>query len=121
MGRARIAARMLLTLAVAACAFGVGAQGASAAMKKGFFGETTHDGASVFPIYRDLGVQTQLRWERVAASGPPANPTDPGLRVATRARPTIQEAAANGIRVAIMPTGSPAWATAAIPSSAGPR
>ncbi|HLM50738.1 MAG TPA: hypothetical protein VK279_09340 [Solirubrobacteraceae bacterium] len=120
-GRARIAARILLTLAVAACAFGVGAQGASAAMKKGFFGETTHDGASVFPVYRDLGVQyfqTQLRWERVAASGPPANPTDPNDPAYAWPRDldqTIQEAAATGIRVAIMPTGSPAWANGGHP------
>ncbi len=64
-------------------------------------------GASAFPVYRDLGVDTiqfQLDFATVAPTAPaaPGNPGDPAYRWPSDLDATIAEARANGIEVALL-------------------
>lgn len=84
--------------------------------KKAAWGVTEHDGVSLFPIYRDLGVgifQTQARWDAIAPSRPanPTDPDDPAYVWPDYLDRTIAEAASQGITVAIQIIGAPGWAT----------
>ena len=96
-----------------ACTFG--ADVASAA-EKAMWGPTTlPGGASAFPTYRDLGVDTlqfQLDWPTTAPVRPrnPGNPSDPAYLWPASVDRAVSEAAANGIQVALLVSGSPAWA-----------
>lgn len=84
-------------------------------LKKAMWGLTEHNGQSMFPIYRDLGVgifQTQARWDQIAVSRPaqPTDPNDPAYIWPSYLDKAIQDAEANGITVAIQLVGAPKWA-----------
>jgi hypothetical protein len=86
-------------------------------LKKSVWGLTEHDGESLFPAYRDLGVglfTTQARWDVVAAKGRPRNPEnwrDPAYDwTSSSLDKTIEEAQRHGIEVAIQIIGAPKWA-----------
>jgi hypothetical protein len=94
-------------------------------LKKAAWGVTEHDGASMFPIYRDLGVgifQTQARWDQIALSRParPTDPADPAYRWPPYLDRVIAEAAAYGITVTIQIIGTPSWASGSSEWNAGP-
>ena len=105
--------RLVAIAAWVVCA--LGADSASAA-EKAIWGPTTlPGGASAFPTYRDLGVDTiqlQLHWATAAPSRPrnPASPSDPAYRWPAEVDRAVSEAGANGIQVALLVSGSPSWA-----------
>lgn len=73
------------------------------------------NGRSAFPLYRELGVevlQLQLRWERTAARRPdiPRDPDDPAYAWGNEIDTAIERAARIDAEVALLITGSPAWA-----------
>ena len=106
--RAAAVAAVLMAIALAAPA------GASA-FQKGFWGPTSVNGQSQFPIYRDLGVtlfQTGLSWGSVASRRPanPRNPNDPAYSWPAALDQTIKDAAANRISVLLLVNDTPGWA-----------
>jgi len=83
--------------------------------KKAIWGPVLRDGASQFPIYRDLGVgiyQTTLRWSAVAAERPvaPRNPDDRAYAWPQELDVAVAEAQRHGIRIALTVMGTPGWA-----------
>src|SRR4051812_360099 len=108
---------MLLACALA----GVSADGAPAAEKAIWGPLTLPGGGSAFPVYRDLGVDTlqvQLDWPAAAPTRPaaPGNPSDPAYRWPASIDRAISQAAASGIQVAVLVSGSPGWANGGRPS-----
>ena len=106
----RLATAALLVLLAAA----PGA-GAAQSVKKGIWGPVRVDGVSQFPIYKELGAgvyHTSFSWADVAKTRPanPREPTDPAYQWKSSIDDAVKEAAANGIRVAVMVKGSPPWA-----------
>lgn len=110
------ARRPALVVALLACALaGAGADGARAAEKAIWGPLNLPGGASAFPTYRDLGVDTlqlQLDWSATAPTRPgnPANPSDPAYRWPASIDRAISEGAASGIQVALLVANSPGWA-----------
>lgn len=101
---------LLLTLIL-----GVPAADAAPSRKKAIWGPAEVNGASQFPIYRELGVgiyQATVRWRDVAPTRPadPRDPDDPAYRWPVNLDRTISEAGRNGIRVSLLVLGTPAWA-----------
>jgi hypothetical protein len=87
---------------------------------------TMPDGASAFPLYRQLGVdvlQRQLNWAATAPSRPtrPADPQDPAYRWPAALDVAAAEAQRSGIRLALQVTGSPGWANGGRVPAAAPR
>ena len=83
-------------------------------LEKAMWGPSAIDGASQFPVYKDLGVtiyQIQLRWESVAPNRPadPTNPADPAYRFPRSLDRVIEEATSYGIKVLVMIQGAPTW------------
>ena len=86
---------------------------------------TTPKGASAFPVYKRLGVDTfqiQLVWRDVALSRPqnPTDPRDPAYRWPAELRDAIRGARRQGIRVAVMVKGTPGWANGDKPINTPP-
>jgi hypothetical protein len=91
------------------------AQAAPQTLKKAVWGLQSHNGQSMFPIYKDLGVgifQTQVRWDQVAPTKPanPTDPNDPAYKWPSYVDTALKEASENGITVLIQLIGAPAWA-----------
>lgn len=91
------------------------AQAAPQTLKKAVWGLTSHNGVSMFPIYKDLGIgifQTQVRWDALAPTRPanPTDPNDPAYKWGTALDGIIAEAEANGMTVMLQLIGSPSWA-----------
>ena len=105
--------RLPVVLLSFACAFGTDP---ALAAEKAIWGPLTlPSGASAFPIYRDLGVDTlqvQLDWPTAAPVRPgnPTSPSDPAYRWPADVDRAVAEATANGIKVALLVSRSPAWA-----------
>lgn len=75
----------------------------------------TADGASAFPLYRELGVdylQTQIVWSRVAPTRPadPRSPLDPAYVWPRQLDAAVAEARGYGVQIALMVKSSPGWA-----------
>ena len=92
-----------------------GAPSAPAAEKAIWGPVTLPSGASAFPTYRDLGVDTyqySINWARVAPQRPaePSNPADPAYRWPAELDRAMVDAAANGVNVALLVSRSPGWA-----------
>jgi hypothetical protein len=106
--------RILLATLLVACALPSQAQAATPS--KTIWGPTQlADGSSAFPTYRDLGVdvlQMQLQWDKVAPQRPadPESPSDPAYRWQASVDAAVAEARRNGIGMALLVRGSPAWA-----------
>src|SRR5437870_11273633 len=77
----RLVHSRLVAIALAIILIGGGAGKASATPLKAMWGPGTHDGRSVFPTYRELGIQLyedKLDWSVIATRRPrhPRNPND---------------------------------------------
>jgi hypothetical protein len=115
-----------VAVAVALIAGALAVPSQAPAFVKGFWGPTSVNGVSQFPIYRDLGVnlfQTNLSWAGAAPSRPanPRNPADPAYRWPERLDDTIREAQANGMRVLLLVSGTPGWANGGRSPNFAPR
>ena len=113
-----IALAAVVSACLAIAAFGAAnasAQAAPQTLKKAAWGLTSHNGQSMFPIYKDLGVgifQTQVRWDAVAPTRPqnPTDPNDPAYKWGDGLQKIIDEAEANGMTVMLQLIGAPSWA-----------
>jgi hypothetical protein len=88
------------------------AQGASV---KAMWGPAIHDGVSLFPTYRELGVriyEDHLYWSTIAPRRPrhPTNPNDPAYVWPAEVTTAVAEAKRYHIQVALQIIGAPAWA-----------
>jgi hypothetical protein len=116
----------VMALALAVLAALVPAADARYSRKKAIWGPVTVNGASQFPVYRDLGVgiyQHQLSWDEVAPRRPerPGDPADPAYRWPDELDFAIAEARRSGIRVSLMLLRAPPWANGGRPSAWAPR
>jgi hypothetical protein len=89
-------------------------------VKKAMWGPTAHNGVSMFPTYKDLGIgiyQTQIHWNQVAPTKPanPTDPNDPAYKWPGGLTETIAEAAQNGMQVQLMIISTPTWANGGQP------
>ena len=108
----------LIPALLAAVALLLGAAGpadAAPSHKKAIWGPAVVNGASQFPIYRDLGVgvyQTFVNWRATAPTRPlhPRDPNDPAYRWAPEIDFAVAEAERYGIGVSLMVLRTPAWA-----------
>jgi hypothetical protein len=107
----------IVVIAGALCALvGVHPVGAGAPTpRKAIWGPLERNGASLFPVYRDLGAgiyQLTLRWEAVAPARPARarDPFDPAYRWPPELDDAVAAADRHGLRVSVLVTGAPAWA-----------
>jgi hypothetical protein len=112
--RARALAAIVFAFAVVATGFGDPAQAAAVA-QKGIWGPPTHNGSSLFPVYRELGVtlyEDDLHWNAIASRRPrhPRNPRDPAYAWPSEVTRAVSEARRYGIQVALQIIGAPQWA-----------
>jgi hypothetical protein len=89
------------------------------------WGPATHDGVSLFPTYRELGVkiyEEKLAWDSIAMRRPrsPRNPNDPAYVWPAEATTAVAEARRHHIQVALQIIGAPAWANGGKPSNWAP-
>ena len=102
-------------LALAIILTGGGAGKANATPLKAMWGPGTHDGVSLFPTFRELGVQLyedKLDWSLVAPRRPrhPRDPNDPAYRWPVEVTGAVAEAKKYGMQVALMLIFAPRWA-----------
>src|SRR4051794_12854715 len=118
--------RLLLLLA-ALLGLGGGATPAEAAsFKKAIWGPVSRDGASQFPIYKQLGVgvyETGLEWDHVAPTRPahPRDPDDPAYRWPSIVDSAVAQAKASRMDVSITLTRAPSWASGSADPAYSPR
>lgn len=89
---------------------------AGATRTKAIWGPIEARGASVFPTYRDLGVdifQWEVRWNEAAPVKPqkPRDPRDPAYRWDPRIDTAVAEARQSGMDVSLLLMNSPSWAS----------
>jgi hypothetical protein len=111
---------LIAAAAIALTGFGTAASADAAkrgpTVKKSTWGPISHNGQSLFPTYRDLGIglySIQARWEMVAPSSRPANPNDPNdpaYQWPAYLTEAIEGALANGMQVQVLLMGTPPWA-----------
>ena len=116
----RFPAIAAITLALAGATTLAAADRAEAAaapqtLKKAVWGVTEHNGQSLFPIYKDLGIgifQTQVRWDALAPTRPAnaTDPNDPAYQWGTALDQIIKDAEASGLTVMLQIIGAPGWA-----------
>ena len=97
------------------CIAGLSATPAHAAEKAIWGPLELPSGASAFPMYKQLGVDTlqlQVNWNSVAPARPsnPSNPADSAYRWPTTVTGAVTQARRHGIRLALLVTGTPGWA-----------
>jgi hypothetical protein len=93
---------------------------ARASATKAMWGPYTHDGTSLFPTYRELGVkiyEDHLFWSTIAPRRPqhPTNPNDPAYVWPAEVTQAVAEAKRYGIQVALQIIGAPTWANGGKP------
>ncbi len=87
---------------------------------KAMWGPSVHDGESLFPVYRELGVriyEEKLDWRSVAPRRPrnPLNPNDPAYVWPAEVTQAVAEAKRYHIQAALQIIGAPAWANGGQP------
>jgi hypothetical protein len=90
-------------------------QASAASKPKTMWGPVTFNGKSMFPTYKDLGVDiyaTTVHWDQVAPAKPvnPTEPTDPAYLWPADVQFALSEAQKYGMRVLILIRGTPPWA-----------
>jgi hypothetical protein len=98
---------LILTLAASSLA--------EASATKAMWGPGVHDGVSLFPTYRDLGVkiyEDRLPWNSIALRRPsnPLNPKDPAYAWPEEVTQAVAEAGRYHMQVALQIIGAPSWA-----------
>ena len=86
------------------------------------WGPVKVNGASQFPVYRELGAtvyNTSLSWRSVAVRRPtnPRDPRDPAYQWPAEISDAVEQAAANRIQLAMLVMGTPAWANGGRPAN----
>jgi hypothetical protein len=104
----------------------VAPSGAGAADVKAMWGPAIHEGRTLFPTYRDLGVkiyEDRLDWSTVATRRPhnPRNPKDPAYAWPTEVTQAVAEAQRYHIQVALQIIGAPGWANSGKPWNWAPN
>jgi hypothetical protein len=99
---------------------------ARASATKAMWGPAIHDGTSLFPTYRDLGVkiyEDRLYWSSIAPRRPrnPRNPKDPAYVWPAEVTAAVAEAKRFHIRVALQIIGAPPWANGGQPWNWAPK
>jgi hypothetical protein len=97
--------------------------GAQAYGLKAMWGPAVHDGVSLFPTYRDLGIkiyEDRLYWSSIAPRRP-RSPNDPAYAWPTEVTQAVAEAKRYGIQVALQIIGAPTWANGGKPWNWAPR
>jgi hypothetical protein len=87
---------------------------------KAMWGPSIHDGVSLFPTYRELGVkiyEDDLHWNLIAPRRPssPRNPNDPAYVWLTEVAQAVAEAKRYHMQVALQIIGAPPWANGGKP------
>ncbi len=90
------------------------------------WGPAIHEGASLFPTYRDLGVEIyedDLHWYSIALRRPsnPRSPNDPAYVWPAEVTQAVAEAKRYHIQVALQIIGAPTWANGGKLSNWTPR
>ncbi|MGI8801031.1 MAG: hypothetical protein ACR2KV_02500 [Solirubrobacteraceae bacterium] len=111
----------VVVLALSACPAPAGARAL-----KGMWGPAVRSGVSLFPVYRDLGIQlyeTRIDWATTAAHRPshPRNPNDPAYAWPAELAAAVGQSRAAGIRVAVQLIGAPRWANGGKPENWAPH
>jgi hypothetical protein len=93
---------------------------------KAMWGPAIHDGVSLFPTYRDLGVriyEDDLHWDTTAVHRPrnPLDPDDPAYTWPTEVTRAVSEARRYHIQVALQLVGAPEWANGGKPWNWAPE
>jgi hypothetical protein len=117
-------AALVLALTLGACL--TATRGAEAASVKAMWGPAIHNGVSLFPTYRELGVQIyedRLEWDSVAPRRPkhPTSPNDPAYLWPTEVTQAVAEAKEYHIQVALQIIGAPSWANGGKPWNWAPK
>ena len=119
--------RVAAMLGCCVCAAGFApAANARPSSAKAIWGPLERDGRSLFPLYRRLGAgiyQMELRWDEVAPVRPhdAADPADAAYAWPARVDYAVQQARANGMKVALQLRGTPRWANGDRPPRWAPR
>ena len=119
--RARIIKAMTLGMAVALLLLLPATSSlARASATKAMWGPYIHEGVSLFPTYRDLGVkiyEDRLYWSSIAPRRPhsPTNPNDPAYLWPAEVTTAVAEAKRYHIQVALQIIGAPTWANGGRP------
>ncbi|HEY5199182.1 MAG TPA: hypothetical protein VIJ51_19345 [Solirubrobacteraceae bacterium] len=95
------------------------------AMQKAIWGPAVHDGVSLFPTYRQLGVtiyEDDLDWNLVAPTRPqtPTDPSDPAYHWPSEVTSAVAQAARYHISVTLQLRNTPGWANAGKASNWAP-
>lgn len=111
---------LVLWLVLALAEATVPAAGATPLPLKAMWGPATHDGISLFPTYRELGVkiyEDDLRWNSIAPRPPgsPRNPNDPAYVWPAEVTAAVAEAERYHMQVALQIIGAPTWANGGKP------
>ena len=120
------ALRRLIAPASVLLALLLAAPGSAApSRKKAIWGPVSLNGASQFPIYRDLraGIfQVLLSWDQVATRRPllATDPADPAYAWPAYMDEAVAQARAAGMRIAVMVKGTPSWANGGQPQNWAP-
>lgn len=109
------AVALLATLSIC-----LAAGAAQAAGLKAMWGPAIHDGVSLFPTYRELGVKVyedDLHWNLIALSHPRSsrNPNDPSYAWPAEVTQAVAEAKRYHMQVALQIIGAPPWANGGKP------
>jgi hypothetical protein len=124
---------MSMRLYLRALGLGVGlaallsnASPAQAGSLKAMWGPSVHEGASLFPTYRELGVniyEDDLHWNLIAVRRPkhPLSPSDLAYAWPAEVTQAVAEATRYHIQVALQIIGAPQWANGGKPSNWAPR
>ncbi len=113
--------RYALSMAVALISLSLATSSpARASATKAIWGPAIHDGASLFPTYRDLSVkiyEDRLYWSSVAPRRPdhPLNPNDPAYIWPAEVTRAVAEAKRYHMQVALQIVGAPEWANGGKP------
>lgn len=119
--------RYTLSIAVALIALSLATSSpARASATKAIWGPAIHDGASLFPTYRDLGVkiyEDHLYWYLTAPRRPrnPLNPNDPAYIWPAEVTRAVSEAKRYHMQVALQIVGAPEWANGGKPWNWAPE
>jgi hypothetical protein len=124
--RARIIRSTTLSLVVALLLLSPATRSlARASATKAMWGPAIHEGVSLFPTYRELGVkiyEDDLHWNLIAARRPsnPDNPSDSTYAWPAEVTTAVAEAQRYHIQVALQIIGAPTWANGGKPKNWAP-